>query len=150
MNASPLVSLLARVALFGAGGLVSIFGVVWCVKTALFVSRAKKTEGEIVRFHKVRTTGGWASHPVFAYRDGTGHRWEGTTDYSSASFAIGQKVAVIYDHRRTLQREIGPMARDLARAPRPHRVGRRIFAVHLEEDVGDVPTRRPSARLSIC
>src|SRR4051812_3141195 len=97
MDAPPTVSRIARVALYGAGGLVAAFGLVWCANTAFFVSRATKTEGEIVRFEKVPTKGGWSIHPVFAYRDSSGHRWESTTDYSSATFAVGQKVAVIYD-----------------------------------------------------
>ena len=93
----PAISRVAAYALIGVGMAVTLAGVIWCANTALFVASAKRTEGEIVRFDKVATRGGWSSHPVFSYRDSSGHRWEGTTDFSSAEFKVGQKVQVSYD-----------------------------------------------------
>src|SRR2546421_294176 len=93
----PIVSRIAQVALFLVGALVGTSGIVWFGYTVRFVATAKKTEGEIVRFEKVATKGGWTTAPVYAYRDTSGHRWEGQMGHSSHDYRIEEKIPVIYD-----------------------------------------------------
>ena len=88
---------MAVFALLAAGASVTIAGLVWCIHTAIFVSRSERTEGEIVRFEQVPTRGGKAAVSVFSYRDRSGHKWEGMNDFSSATLSLGEKVIVVYD-----------------------------------------------------
>lgn len=104
MTVPPLISWIARGMLFASGAAVALAGLIYGGYEVYFIATAKKTEGEIVRFEKVATKGGWTQVPVYVYRDDSGHRWEGRGS-SSSSAAIAQKLPVLFDPKAPMTSE---------------------------------------------
>lgn len=82
------------------GILVAVLGVVWLIRTALFVRSASKAPGQVIAMERSDgSDGDSVFHPVFTFTDGAGiiHTQRSSFGSSSYSFAPGDLVTVLYD-----------------------------------------------------
>src|ERR1043166_6393646 len=82
-----------------AAGFV-IAGVVWAVRTVVFVGKAAKTSGQVVVMERRRSgKRNYTYRPVFAFTDSAGLSHTGRTAVSSSYFSYqpGDRITVLYD-----------------------------------------------------
>ena len=82
------------------GSLIAIAGLIWLVRTVLFVASATKTPGTVVEVERIPTfhKGQIIDRPIFTFSDASGiiHTQRTFVGSSSYSFESGDKVTVLY------------------------------------------------------
>jgi len=82
------------------GILVAVIGVVWLIRTTLFVRSASKASGLVIAMERSEgSEGSPVFHPVFTFTDGSGiiHTQRSSFGSSDYSFEPGESVTILYD-----------------------------------------------------
>jgi Protein of unknown function (DUF3592) len=100
LNAKESFGRLIGTAFIVIGSLVAIAGLIWLVRTVVFVSGATKASGQVIAMERSEgSKGGSAYHPVFTFADSAGivHTQRSSFGSSDYSFEAGERVTVLYD-----------------------------------------------------
>jgi hypothetical protein len=93
----------------GIGGLITLAGLIWLVRTAVFVNQAAKVPGQIISMESSDgAKGGSVYHAVFKFNDSAGiaHTQRSSSGSSNYSFEAGETVTVLYDPTTPKKSEI--------------------------------------------
>ena len=94
------------------GGLIFIVGLVWLVRTGLFVSRAHRVPGHIVETEQIRDADGATVFlPVYTFTDAQGviHTQRSSSGVSEHAYTPGQGITVFYDDKKPKDSRFGPL-----------------------------------------
>ncbi len=84
----------------GVGSLIALAGLIWLIRTIVFVSGAAEAPGQITAMERSSGSKGRSMyHPVFAFKDAAGivHTQRSSIGSSSFSFEVGENVTILYD-----------------------------------------------------
>ena len=86
------------------GGLITMGGLMWLIRTAVFVSGSDKSAGQIIAME--RTKGSRGVYPVFTFTDSSKNVRTQRSGIPEHSFKVGERLTILYDPANPKHAEI--------------------------------------------